>query len=324
MATPTIDDQADYWPDEGEPNRRYTGRARVADTGRQGPPPPRKRRWSFDWLSPRSVPAVSGVRQKPWRKAATYPVLMVMAAADAYGFWNTLSQIIKKDAYLVLVFVLALSLGAVAVPHVAGQLLKSRMVGFGGSLSWIGVLCSLWLSLGGVMCWLRWSTPTSATGQRSGQLATQVTAAGSKTDNAAHIAALLLVLFLLTGALAMTHGYRFGDPRSPELRAAIEQRAKLERDIAEHRLSVADALGDLQKNLEDQQRARRSRTYEHEIDQARNDELRSQARQFIAGHLGDPEGTDSLNQKLPPTAPLPRNSPDFNRYNDDGPAVVDD
>jgi hypothetical protein len=326
VETPTIDGKLRYDPGDGDDPTQRLDESTAGDRDRAGPPPrgapPRQ---SAGGHPPRPPSALLGLRQKPWRRVLSFPVLYAMAAADAFGFWNTLSQIIKRDAALVLVFVFALSIGAVAVPHVAGQLLKSRLVGFGGSLVWIGVLGAVWMSLGVVMCWLRWSTPTSTTGPRSGQLAAQVAAAGSRTDNAMHLAVLLMVLFLLTGALAMTHGFRFGDPRSPELRAAIAQRAELEKQIAEHRLSVADAEGDLQKNLEDQQRAKRSRTYEHEIDQARVDELRSQARQFVARHVADPDGTDRLNQDWPPTAPLPRGRAEFTRTppDFDGPAEVD-
>ena len=276
---------------------------------------PRERRPPDDMVARRTrAPSLVAAKQRPWRMWFTYPVLYALAGADAFGFWNTLSQIIKRDATLVLVFVLALAVGAVAVPHVAGQLLRSSIVGYGGSVTWIGVLTAVWLALGAVMCWLRWSTPTGATTQRSGILATQVTAAGSGSDDAMHIAVLLLVLFLLTGVLSMTHGYRFGDPRSPELRAALEQRARLERQLAEHRLSVAGVEGDLNKNLEDQQRAKRSRMYEHEIHQARTDELRNQSRAFIAEQIGDPEGTETLNEDYPPAPPAPRSQPDFRRY----------
>jgi hypothetical protein len=98
------------------------------------------------------------------------------------------------------------------------------------------------------------------------------------------------------------------------MRAALQQRALLERELAEHRLNVSDAEGDLHKNLEDQQRAQRSRTYEHELHQARTDELRSEARAVMAQHLADPEGTEVLNNDWPETTPLPRTQPSFRRY----------
>jgi hypothetical protein len=309
VATPTVDGVAADGSDDQQ---------RIRMPGRRRPLP-------ADEPRPQAgVPTLIEHRQRPWRKVLTYPVLYVMALADAFGFWNTLSQVIKSDTTLVLVFVIAMSIGAVAVPHVAGQLVRSRMVGYGGSILWIAVLGALWLLLGTVMCWLRWSTPVNGAVRRSGPLADKVAAAGSGSGDAMRIAILLLVVFLITGALAMTHGYRFGDPRSPELRAALARRAALERELADHRLSVADAEGDFQKILEDQRRARRSRTYEHEIHQARTDELRSQARARIAQHVADPEGTDVLNEDWPPAPPLPRTQPDFDRFRPPSPTADDD
>jgi hypothetical protein len=83
------------------------------------------------------------------RQAATWAVLTVMASADAYGFWNTLSRLIQQDTMLVLGFVVALAAGSVAVAHEIGRLVRVRARAAAGV--WIATLLTLWLALGVTM-----------------------------------------------------------------------------------------------------------------------------------------------------------------------------
>ncbi|MEU4560071.1 hypothetical protein AB0F72_16945 [Actinoplanes sp. NPDC023936] len=271
------------------------------------------------WGRPFRAP-IEGLRGQWWRRYAAYPVLLLMAGADGFGFWNTLTGIIQRDTTLVLVFVVAMSIGSVALPHEIGRVSRSRQVGYGGSIIWIFVLSVLWLGLGATMWWLRASDrDTSVFGNATGALAPKAPAAASAgfDQEALHIALLLLVLFLMTGALAMGHGYRWGDPRLAEVRAAYRAKAKLFKELSTREYEVEQANGNLNHVRADQVRVTQSRDRDHEIDKHRGDVLRSAARIKAAETQHDPAATDALNN-YPRTVPSPRTA---RRPYDDPPEI---
>src|SRR5213079_29125 len=57
-------------PNGAQPRGQHSHRPRVPTPRRPNPP--------------------LGLRERPWRQLLAYPVLYAMAAADAFGFWNTL------------------------------------------------------------------------------------------------------------------------------------------------------------------------------------------------------------------------------------------
>ncbi|MEU8241766.1 hypothetical protein AB0C07_26240 [Actinoplanes missouriensis] len=264
---------------------------------------------------------IEGLRGQWWRRYAAYPVLLLMAGADGFGFWNTLTGIIQRDTTLVLVFVVAMSIGSVALPHEIGRVSRSRQVGYGGSIIWIFVLTVLWLGLGATMWWLRASDrDTSVFGNATGSLAPKATtsaASGGFDQEALHVALLLLVLFLMTGALAMGHGFRWGDPRLTEVRAAYRAKAKLFKELSTREFEVEQATGNLNHVRADQVRVTQSRDRDHEIDKSRGDVLRSEARRTAAETQHDPAATDALNN-YPRTVPSPRSA---RRPYDDPPEI---
>lgn len=273
----TVTPRADFQDDPDGPTERLTPRAAT-------PRDPA--------AEPRRPPKIVEGEPPWWRRFGTYVLLLLMAGADAYGFWNTLSLIIKRDTYLVLVFVIALSLGAILVSHQAGRLCRARREGYGASLSWIVMLGSLWLSLGLIIGWIR-AFPPAIAPKATGKLAP---IAAATDPDARRLAALLLVLYLLTGVLAMTHGYQNGDPRSAAVRQALRRREEMAMQLAERRYEAELAQGLVTLRAEDLRREEAARRREHEIDQARAVHLQSAARQFTARHVGDPAGTDELHQ----------------------------
>ena len=249
-------------------------------------------------LRPGAAPRTSSRRPRgatPWPPLLQYGmwvVLLVMALADAFGFWTTLTRIIRQDTELVLAFVAALALGAVFGAHEVGRLVRSRREARGGSAVWIVVVALCWLGLGLVIAWVRTLQPTSAASVGTGVLATAV--ASSLDVESLQLAALLLVLYLLTGALAMTHGYRFGDPRTVEYRAAVRVREQLQREAAERLYSYR-----LAEQLLEERRSQLTR--DDEAHERRVEEnaalaalLREDARMEQMRHHGDPSITDGL------------------------------
>lgn len=96
-----------------------------------------------------------------WQMIAIYGVLAVMALGDAYGFYSVLIGLFLRDSFLVLLLVLALTVGAVTGAHEIGRLARSRREGEDGSNWWIAALAAIWLTVGGVIMWLRAVTPIS-------------------------------------------------------------------------------------------------------------------------------------------------------------------
>jgi uncharacterized membrane protein YidH (DUF202 family) len=221
-------------------------------------------------------------------------VLTVMALADAYQFWIALQQIIQRAPYLTLFFVLALVIGAVVAAHIIGRLVRSRREAFGGSVGWIALVLLLWLGLGSALAWIRLHHDSFALeSTATGYLAEPVTDSGVDTTSL-QMAVLLLILYLLTGAVAMTHAYRFGDPRSAEVRRALRERRRLAAEVARlahlHRLAEAE----LRVREADRERDRQQHEREQGMHDSRNNGMRTEADLRTAGHLGDPQATDAL------------------------------
>jgi hypothetical protein len=245
--------------------------------------------------APPRRPAARGERgETPWSPLLRYGmwvVLLAMALADAFGFWTTLIRIIRRDTDLVLAFVVALGIGAVFGAHEVGRLARSRREGRGGSVLWIVAVALSWLGLGLVIAWMRTLQPTSTVPLGSGLLSTP---AQSIDVESVQLAALLLILYLLTGALAMTHGYRFGDPRTVEFRAAVRLRERLQREAAERLYSyrLAEQLLTERRG----QLARDDEAHERRVEEteALAALLREEARLQQMGHHGDPPTTDGL------------------------------
>lgn len=180
----------------------------------------------------RPVPAVH-IRigrwlQKVVKRVAAYLVLAVMAGADAFFFYNTLAGILQRGVEYLWIFVLALSLGAVLACEFAGRLTRRRQAGHGGSIAWIGVLVTLWLSLGALLTWIRAQTALTEESGEEGALAAGgdgSSAGGADVDwwlqPQVQVAALMLLLYLLTGVLTMTFGYLVHDPRTERERELV-------------------------------------------------------------------------------------------------------
>jgi len=218
--------------------------------------------------------------------AVTLTLLCIMAFADAAGFWIALSEMIQSYEILLIIVVAALSVGTVALAHQIGRWVRSRRESCDGSLAWICVMTVLWLGLAAVTFWIRdVSPPLDSTPNGQTQL---------------QIALLFLCIYLITGALAMTHAYRSGDPVSAELREARRRRrqqitdfaqAERERRLAEARLAV---------RREDLQREQEQFERDQELGDLIRGETRTLAQLDIAEAEGHPSATDALTDPRPP------------------------
>ncbi|MGH3694536.1 MAG: hypothetical protein ACRDRX_11230 [Pseudonocardiaceae bacterium] len=165
-------------------------------------------------------------REPVWQMIVAYGALTLMASGDAYGFYSVLIGLFMRDSFLVLLVILALTLGAVLGAHEIGRLARSRREGGDGSVWWIMVLAMIWLAVGGSIMWLRAVRP----------LGTDDDAVAGVAE--LQIALLLFGLYLLTGALAMTAAYRFGNPRITEMRALLRERQRATREASEAHLEL--------------------------------------------------------------------------------------
>jgi len=220
-----------------------------------------------------------------------YGVLTVMAFGDGYGIYQTLLSLIQTDTTLVQLFTFALTLGAVAGAHEVGRLVRSRREGRGGHPAWIATLATLWLAVGGGISWLRIMQPLGSSD-----------VAGLE---ALQFGLLLLGLYLLTGALAITTAYRFGSQRDAELRALLRDRARADRDANDYRHN-SERVEALAGHLTDERQRRVDEHANGDALEAFGVFLKSAARFRQAEHNGDPRKTDEL---IPPPHPGPGSGP---------------
>jgi hypothetical protein len=106
----------------------------------------------------------------------------------------------------------------------------------------------------------------------------------------------------------MTHAHRFGDPRTAEARRAQRRRERLAAKLAEQQYRLRLAQGRYAVRQEDRKRERAQRDKEHELNEAWEGQLRSEARQQAAFHQHDPAATDALIDR-PDTSEDPRSNP---------------
>ncbi|MEV4349478.1 hypothetical protein AB0J83_33885 [Actinoplanes sp. NPDC049596] len=229
------------------------------------------------------------------REYVMLAVLTLMALADAYGFWITLIKLFQQDTDFLLVFVVAIALGTVAAAHELGRLARSRREGFQGSLIWMAILAIGWLAAGATLMWIRVRNPITDSGEASGPLAAPAT--GGADDSSLWAAALLLVLYVLTGVLAMTHAYQYRDPRSAELRDAEKEKERLVRLVAERQYEKHLAEEGLAAQVEIQHMHRASRDRRVGEKEYLGQALHEQAAQDIAKNMGSPSATSEL---IPP------------------------
>jgi hypothetical protein len=229
------------------------------------------------------------------REYVMLSVLTLMALADGYGFWITLIKLFQQDTDFLLVFVVAIALGTVAAAHELGRLARSRREGYQGSLVWMAALAIGWLGAGATIMWMRAKNPIVDTGDASGPLAA---ASGTGNGGALLVAGLLLVLYLLTGMLAMTHAYQYRDPRSAELRDAEKERERLVRLVAERHYEKHLAEQGLAAQREVSRLHRESRDRRVGEKEYLGEALHAQTAQDIAKHLASPSATSEL---IPPS-----------------------
>lgn len=236
-------------------------------------------------------------------KIVGYALLAIMAFADAFGFWNTLTGIVQRDTTLVLVFVLALSAGSVMAAHEVGRLVRYRYALNEGHAGWIALLTVLWLGLGLVIAGIRYHAGTPARPRSSGALADAPSGAGA---NATSMALVLLCLYLLTGALAVTHAYRFGDPYKAEMRRLRRERRRLLNQRLDEFQEHREATGLAQLANEDKTRVRDQYDRDAGLGPVRDAHLQAMSREQNAVSRGNPSATDAL---LDPDAPDPATPP---------------
>lgn len=160
-----------------------------------------------------STPLEKSVEKSIWlpglgrRQWPTYLLLGVMALADAYAFWTTLDAWLGKDKAILLVVVIAVLLGTVAGAHKIGSMARGRHFRAADypALPIVGFTV-LWLAVGPIMYWMR-THQSDSTPAGTGTLHLSPLPAN---DSSPTFALLFLALYLLTGALAAEHAYRFG------------------------------------------------------------------------------------------------------------------
>lgn len=221
------------------------------------------------------------------------PVLGLLAFADAFVFWDTLSKKFKAHADLVLIFVLALSVAAIAASHAIGRRARRHRAGDRTSIGFIAGLATLWISLGLIVAYIRTQESMSDNDDAFSELDAPTEQAAVATTEV-QVAALMFVLYMITGLLAMAYGYRFSDQFSRPLRAMLKyrqelnvERARLEKQRHEAELRREEGLNGLE-SVDQVHAGMDERLQAIEI------MLKQSARTVLAAREGDPGSTDEL------------------------------
>jgi hypothetical protein len=238
-----------------------------------------------------------GTGSRWWRNRRwhAYPLLALMALADAYAFWTTLDILVGKDKAFLGVMVIALSLGAVWGAHEIGRMARAARIGETEYPGWlVGGFTTVWLALGLVMYWIRSHQPEPASAG-TGTLQLPSLSAGETSQSP--FALLLLGLYLLTGALAAGHAYRYSDPRSVELQEAINERKRINRERVRRFYELQRVEGLLEQTRDEQQRESADRDRKNEEVEAWGAELSAQQTEDLIERLGDPAATDAITRR---------------------------
>jgi hypothetical protein len=279
-------------PSSGQPDRSSVGRAisgELLTSTDRAEEDPRSSWW----------------RLSSWpKRLVMYPLLGCLALGDAFVFWNTLVFKFQSDTVWTFVLVSALSLAAVTACHESGRILRYRHVGQGGSYAFVTFVMILWLLLGITIAWIRANSPLgfSADIVTPGPL--------SLTSDSVEVAALMLILYLLTGSIALAHGYRFGDPTA-ELRREIERTLRnrvrrLRRTQLEQQRAQLHA-GSATERAATEVEAERNGV---DIMRAVRRQLEQEARTTLAENDASPEGTSAISaqpgtpREQPPADPF--------------------
>lgn len=225
-------------------------------------------------------PPLGRIREPVWQMIVLYGALTLMALGDAYGFYSVLIGLYQQDSFLVLLLVIALTLGSVAAAHEIGRLTRSRWEGREGNAWWIAALATIWLTVGGAMAWLRAVRPIGEDEVGTTEL---------------QVALLLLGLYLLTGSLAMTAAYRFGNPRAAEQRDLLRERARAAQEASTAYYELERARAQLENMQSERQRNVDQHEANSELPAAMAEYVNQEARLQVARRIrGGPGQTDGV------------------------------
>jgi hypothetical protein len=200
-------------------------------TGQYDVPPPNGPS-EQTWVKNSNLPPRRGWRAR-LEGAVNWLVLAVMSGGEAFGIWSVLAGRVGGDhGLLIAFFSVAVAIATVAVALIAGQLLRRHREGADRhTLPWIFTFGGVWAAQGLSLFWLR-AHPVAVGNDPSGLQSTTEPAAWG-------IAALGLLLYMMTGAIAATVGFASTDKASA-LWTAFED---AEKDVADaaYRFHVADA-----------------------------------------------------------------------------------
>jgi hypothetical protein len=227
--------------------------------------------------------------------ALSWAQIVVLAAADAYGFKLALEHRVGSAGALLTFFVVALSLASVVAALWVGRLRRRARTGADASAAVTVSLAAAWLGIGVAMFWLR-ASPEPAPDLVGGStdFGGGASLVADPAAGGAAVAPLLLGVYLVTGLLAMVHGYFTGDPRQAEVRRAFRILRQAEERLADRVYGRDRAVGvrkRAQQALEELEDERRRGIEECD---AYGDIVLQGVRLRIAMYLADPSSTDGL------------------------------
>jgi hypothetical protein len=259
------------------------------------------------------------------RREWAWITLTIMAGGDAVGIYVTLVVKLAAQQWLLPFFVTAITVASVVTAHTMGRLAR-RAVNAPSRHAWwwIGTLATPWAALGLGIAWLRAHTSiTTGTGFDN-----QNFAGGDTSHPDWMFAGLLLMLYLMTGVVAMTHAYRTSDPNPDPLPGALNLLRRAQEVLADRVYAHRKALGEVADADAELTRLRED-TSHLDVCTTVGDSVKHEVRLRLAREFGDPPRTEAVLDdafRLAQPAPQPGDVAPQNRdpaSADDGPGLGD-
>jgi hypothetical protein len=240
-----------------------------------------------------------------WRWVTTgllpWVLLSIMAGGDAYGFWQVLVVRFARDTNLTKYLVVAIAVASVAAADYIGRLVRRYRDGLSPRVRpWIAFVATAWTCLGITIFWLRAHPPATVGGTSAGQSTGVFTnpsatpiAGGAANPTDWGVAALLLLLYLMTGAIAITHAFHASDPSEGHRRSAIANWNDAQRSVADNLYHYKLAARRAEEAERALQRVEADTSHEDECRSA-GEAVKQRARLILAHHLKSPPGTEAV------------------------------
>ncbi len=218
-------------------------------------------------------------------------ILALVSVGDLVLIKSTLDRVLRQPEALSWVFSVSLATGSAALMVRSGHQARHRQAEGGHLLSML-MPALIWVLLGAGLCYLRWNAVELAPAAAAFEGSQTAEGEDERLVAAEHtVAVVLLVVFAVTGTLAMLDGFQLTNPVAAAERTARRLLLTLDLQIAESQARLARLVDHAAIALHDVETVPGDAQQALAAHRALADELKELARVQIAGRLQDPAAT---------------------------------